>query len=79
MLLYQWLFENRVTQKQLAEKLEISRMHICGYLHKRIRISKKLARHIERYTKGEVTFDELIEHNPEKSIKPKRKRKKKNA
>lgn len=79
MQLRQWLFDNEVSQTQLCNALEISRCHLSSYIRKRFRISKKLARNIERYTNGEVTFDELMKHNPEKSTKPKRKRKKKNV
>lgn len=61
-----YLFKNRITQKAFAEILDYSHHHIHNYLHKRLRVSPKLARKIEKVTNGEVTAKEVLDHNPVK-------------
>lgn len=60
--------EKKMTLKKFAESLELSPAHISGYIHGRLRLSKKVARAIEKVTNGKVTAAEIMFGNPPKNI-----------
>ena len=52
--------QNRMTQSEFCEKLEMARSYMCCVINRKVVPSKKLARAIEKFTKGQVLADELI-------------------
>lgn len=71
MYLHEWLFKERMNKKQFSQIVETSHHHICRYISKKNKISRKLARQIERATKGEVTLQEILEYNCDRSTNSK--------
>jgi DNA-binding transcriptional regulator YdaS (Cro superfamily) len=61
MNLREYLFYNRISIKEFAEKIEYSRPHLSGIIHGKYRPSARLAKTIELATNGEVTVKELME------------------
>lgn len=59
MTLREFLFYNDVTLKEMAETLEITPRYL-GMISRGKKPSAKVAKHIERYTKGKVKADSLI-------------------
>lgn len=57
--------DEKMTLKKFSESLELSPTHISGYIHGRNRLSKKIARAIERVTNGEVTAKQILKDNPD--------------
>ncbi len=64
MELREYLFRNRVEIKKLAEELDYCRHHLSNIANGKAYASFRLAKDIEKATKGQVTVKELI--NPEK-------------
>ena len=60
MELDEWLFKNKMTQKDFANALEIDREHLGRIANKRLKPGKRLARDIVLATKGQVTEKELM-------------------
>ena len=58
--------DEKLTLKKFAESIDMSVTHVSGYIHGRIRMSKKVARNIEKITGGEVTAKQILKDNPEK-------------
>lgn len=52
--------------KDFAQEINCHPLTITGYLHKRTRLSKKMALIIEKATNGKVTVKEILELNPPK-------------
>ena len=67
MNLRDYLHFERISTKSFAESLELTPMHLYAYLSGRIRVSKKVARAIEKKTQGKVTAEEIIKGNPSKN------------
>lgn len=67
MNLRDYLHFERIATKHFAQELDISPTHLYAYLSGRIRISKKLARAIEKKTNGKVTAEEVLKGNPKKN------------
>ncbi len=61
-----YLWDNDIQIKAFAESLELTASHLSNYMHGRLRVSKKVARAIERATKGEVTAEDIMKANPPK-------------
>jgi len=55
-----WLRTHRITIKDFAVSIEVSREHVHAIISGKRRPSKKLARQIEKATAGEVTAAELL-------------------
>jgi len=53
--LREYLFRNKIQIKKIADDLNYSRTHMSGIVHRKLNPSRKLAKLIEAYTKGEVT------------------------
>lgn len=64
--LKEWLYQNRITQVRFASMLEVDKNHLYSYTNKRVRISKKLARKIEQFTKCQVSYESLLANNCQK-------------
>jgi len=60
----EYLFRKKLTHKQFAQKIDCAPNHLSGYIKGRYRISKKLAKYIERETDGMVSASEALEANP---------------
>ena len=60
MILRDWLYFNRMTVKDFAQNMSISRIHASGIVNQRLRPGERLAKDIEQFTKGEVTREELL-------------------
>ena len=55
-------WKDKVNVKKLAKRLEVHPVYLSAVLYARSRPSKKLGRHIEKKTKGLITYDLLIEN-----------------
>ena len=66
MNLRDYLHFERIKLKSFAESIEMSIAHISGYINGRNRLSKKVARSIEKSTEGKVTAKEIMKGNPPK-------------
>jgi len=55
-----YLFNNRLSVKEFAEKLHCSRTHMSAVMNGRLKPSIRLAASIERETNGEVKIKELL-------------------
>lgn len=64
MNLRDYLHFERIKIKKFADSLELSSSHITNYLHGRNRMSRKVARAIERVTEGKVTAEQIMKDNP---------------
>lgn len=53
-----------VTIAELANGIGYSRVLISAYLHGKKRLGKKAAKAIELFTRGQVTFDDIVRFNP---------------
>ncbi len=67
MNLRDYLHFERISTKSFAESLDLTPMHLYAYLNGRIRVSKKVARAIEKKTNGKVTAEEILKVNPTKN------------
>ena len=61
-----YLYFEKITLKSFAESIELSPAHLSGYSRGKLRVSKKVARAIERATNGKVTAEEIMKNNPPK-------------
>jgi DNA-binding transcriptional regulator YdaS (Cro superfamily) len=59
----------RMSLKTFAESIELSATHISSYISGRNRMSRKVAKAIERVTNGEVTAQDVMNDNPVKTKK----------
>ncbi len=66
MNLRDYLHFERIKLKTFAESIDMSITHISGYINGRLRVSKKVARNIEKITQGKVTAKEIMKDNPVK-------------
>ncbi len=66
-----WITKNNLSHATLAEALDIHPKYISNFLRGSCRISKKLARKIERHTLGEVKASDVREDMP-KTPRPKK-------
>ena len=66
MNLRDYLHFEHIKLKDFAASIEMCITHISGYINGRIRVSKKVARAIERQTPGKVTAEEVMKNNPPK-------------
>lgn len=69
MELRDWLFYKRKTQRELAKELNVTESYISMIKQKRSIPSIGLAKRIEKYTKGDVTVDELRRKRPIAKVK----------
>lgn len=60
MNLREYLFRQRISVQDFAEKLEYSRTHLSLIVNGKGKPSPRLAKSIERATNGEVTAQELL-------------------
>ena len=60
MTLREWLFYNRKMIKDMAKDLEINPLYLGQIKNGRHKPSVKMAKQIERYTGGEVSYLDLI-------------------
>lgn len=60
MELQEYMRTRKFTQNELAERLGISRTALSNYIHKRRRPRIDIARNIEKFTKGIVSIDDLL-------------------
>lgn len=58
--LREYLFHNRLTQKEMSKRLGISKKYMCDIVHGKHRPSMRLARDIEVETKGEIKAIDLV-------------------
>lgn len=58
--LREYLFRQRISVQEFAEKLEYSRTHLSLIVNGKGRPSPRLAKAIEKATNGEVTAEELL-------------------
>lgn len=68
MNLRDYLHFQRIKKKDFAKILDVSVALIGGYVNGKIRVSKKVAKAIEKATGGEVSAKEVIRDNPEKNV-----------
>lgn len=66
MNLRDYLHFERIKLKDFAESIDMSVTHISGYINGRLRVSKKVARNIEKATEGKVTAKQILKDNPDK-------------
>lgn len=66
MNLRDYLHFERIKIKHFSDALELSSSHIRNYIHGRNRLSRKVARAIERITNGKVTAKQIMKDNPPK-------------
>lgn len=66
MILRDYLYFKKQTIKSFAESLELSPQHLSGYMCGKLRVSKKVARAIEKKTHSEVSAEEVMKNNPKK-------------
>jgi DNA-binding transcriptional regulator YdaS (Cro superfamily) len=66
MNLRDYLHFERISLTKFSRSLELTMTHLSGYLNGRIRVSKKVARAIERITEGKVTAEQVMKDNPPK-------------
>lgn len=64
MNLRDYLHFERITLKSFCDSIEMSPTHLGGYINGRLRVSKKVARAIERATNGKVTAKQVMKDNP---------------
>jgi DNA-binding transcriptional regulator YdaS (Cro superfamily) len=64
MNLRDYLHFRRKTIKDFALSIDMTPGHIYGYIRGRLRVSKKVAKNIEKATQGEVTAVEIMKDNP---------------
>jgi ribosome-binding protein aMBF1 (putative translation factor) len=55
-------WKDKVNIKKLAKRLDMHPVYISAVLHGRSKPSQKLGRHIEKKTKGLITYDLLMEN-----------------
>ena len=67
MTLKEYLWEYRVTINHFSKLVDYDRCTISGYINGKHRISKRLAKLIEKVTDGCVTQEEALKSNPEKN------------
>lgn len=60
MELHQYLFKNKTTQLEMAKKLGIQPYALSKYVNKKTSPSLWVASLIVKFTKGKVSFEELI-------------------
>ena len=60
MKLREYLFVRRMSVKEFSEILDYSRTHLSAIVNETQKPSPKLARRIEKETKGEVKAEELL-------------------
>lgn len=68
MNLRDYLHFERIKLKDFAQSLDLSLGHLSAYVNGRLRVSKKVARAIEKVTKGKVKIEEVLKDNPKKKI-----------
>ena len=57
--IYEYLFRNKVTRKDFAAQIKVSRTHLQSMLSGQRKITAETAWKIEKETKGEVTKELL--------------------
>jgi ribosome-binding protein aMBF1 (putative translation factor) len=57
--LKEYLYQNRLSQRQFAKMINFNLSYICSICCGRLIPGKKLAKQIEIFTNGIVLFDEL--------------------
>lgn len=60
MKLREYLFVKKMTIQEFSENIDYSRVHISGIVNEKLKPSRKLAKRIEKETKGEVKAEELL-------------------
>lgn len=55
-----WLFMNRITKKDFAARLNVSRGHLQEIVSGKRKPSVKLAKQIEELTQGKVSKEEVL-------------------
>jgi len=68
MELRDYLHFERMTLKDLAAKLEMTQGHLCRIVNRKVNITRRLAKDIERETQGKVTASELLKENNMNSV-----------
>jgi transcriptional regulator with XRE-family HTH domain len=58
-----WIEKNKLSQKELAARLDICRSHMCGILRGKRYLGKKTAKKIQEITGGYVRARKLIIEN----------------
>jgi plasmid maintenance system antidote protein VapI len=67
MTLREYLDKNSLTIRDFAKIAGYSPLHICNYLNKKIKVTKRTAWIWSLATANECTIEELLEANPETS------------
>lgn len=55
-----YLFIHKMKVPEFSKRINFSPSHLHGIIHKKRKLSLKLAKIIEKETNGEVTIDELM-------------------
>lgn len=63
----EYLYKKRMTLTSFCKLLDLTLTHMSGYINGRIRLSKKVARNIEKITEGKITAKEIMKGNPLKN------------
>lgn len=71
MLLDEWLFKERLSNKEFAGMVDVNRNYMGMIVTGRIAPGPKLIKAIVKKTGGEVTERELVEDREKLKIKPK--------
>lgn len=59
-----WLEVNKIRQHDFAEKIGITRSYLCSILNGHRKCGKYLAKRIEKHTKGDISYDDIVSGNP---------------
>lgn len=65
-----WMKKNRWTQAALCREVGCTRPYMCRLIKGQIPVGKRLAQDISEFTKGEVTyFDIVTMYKPKENVK----------
>lgn len=70
MILKEWLIRKGMTQRKLASKLGVSSNFLCMIINGKTRMSAAVALKIHEITKGQVSLEEAMFPEKQKSIIP---------
>ena len=74
MRLDEWLFKEKMTITQLAKHLGYDRSYLSRVIAGKDKGNIKLGYLVEKFTKGEVTVDDILENQKSKRKVPPRKK-----
>ena len=74
MRLDEWLFKEEMTVKEFAKQVGYDRTYISGLVSGKRKGNVKAGYTIEKFTKGEVTVEDILENQKTKRKVPPRKK-----